>query len=587
MKKTLCLYFQVHQPFGLSRYRFFDIGGNHPYFDEFSNRSHMRKIAERCYLPMNKLLLQLINEYGKQFKVAFSITGLAIEQMELYAPEVLDSFKQLAATGCVEFLGETYAHSLAVLKDEGEFERQVTEHSALMEKHFGQKPKAFRLTELVYSDEIGAKIAKMGFSTMLTEGAKHVMGWKSPNYVYTNSINSRLKILLRNFRLSDDISFRFSDRSWGEWPVTTGKFAGWLNAIDTKEEIVNLFMDYETFGEHQPRETGIFEFMRYLPKEIFSSTGFEFLTPSEATKKHQPVAPIHVPFAISWADEERDLSAWAGNELQDDAFDSIYEWSEIITELGDDDIITDWQRLQASDHFYYMSTKWFSDGAVHKYANPYGNPYEAYINYMNVLSDFFIRVNNLVNKKLEILGENSDFVEKIYNFASINQITNSSIQIKKSLEMAKRTTLADLAKDGLLPEVAKREAAKKKAAAKTAKKATTKKAAAKPAAKKATKKSAAKPAAKKATAVKKTTAAKPTAKKAATKAPAKKTTKPVAKKAAPAKKATAKATPKTTAKKTTKPVAKKAAPAKKATAKATTTKKAAAKPAAKKTVKKK
>jgi alpha-amylase len=540
MKKTLCFYFQVHQPFRLRRYRFFDIGSSHQYYDEFNNRSIMRKIAERCYTPMNKLLLQLIKEYGKQFKLAFSITGQAIEQMELYAPEALDSFRELAATGCVEFLCETYAHSLAVLKDVAEFERQVALHSQLIEWYFGQKPTTFRLTELIYSDEIGVKVAGMGFTTMLTEGAKHVLGWKSPNYMYTNSINSRLKVLLRNFRLSDDISFRFSDRAWSEWPVTSEKYVGWLKELDPKEEIVNIFMDYETFGEHQRRETGIFEFMRYLPEKVFSSTNFEFLTPCEAAKKHQPVAPIHVPFAISWADEERDLSAWVGNELQDDAFNSIYEYGDVIAELNDEELMTDWRRLQASDHFYYMCTKFFSDGNVHKYFNPYANPYEAYINYMNIVSDFLIRVNKLVDKKIDTELKNEKNVENFSNFASTNQISNSSLQIKKSLEMAKRTTLADLAKEGPLPGVAKKEAAKKKVAAKKEEK--------KVPPKKAT---TAKPAVKKAAApTKKVTTAKPTVKKAA--APAKKATtaKPVAKKVSPAKKATtAKPATKKTAKK--------------------------------------
>jgi alpha-amylase len=508
MKKTLCLYFQVHQPFRLRRYRFFDIGANHQYFDEFNNRLIMRNIAERCYMPMNKLLLQLINQYGKQIKLAFSITGQAIEQMELYAPDVLESFKELAATGCVEFLCETYSHSLSALKDEAEFERQIILHKKLMEKHFGQSPSSFRLTELIYSDDIGEKIADMGFTCMLTEGAKHVLGWKSPNYVYVNPINSRLKILLRNFRLSDDISFRFSDRTWSEWPVTSDKFMAWLNQIDHKEEIINLFMDYETFGEHQRRETGIFEFMRYLPEKIFSAGNFEFLTPSEAAEKHQPIAPIHVPFAISWADEERDLSAWIGNELQDDAFTSIYQYADIIAELDDEELTTDWRRLQASDHFYYMCTKWFSDGTVHKYFNPYDNPYDAYINYMNVLSDFFMRVDKLVDKKFVSGEKNSIFSEKFHNFAAVNQISNSLLQTKNSLEMAKRTTLADLAKEGVLPEIAKKEAAQKKAAEKAAKKTTAKtvkpapKAAAKPAAKAAAKpaaKAAAKPAAKKTT----------------------------------------------------------------------------------------
>jgi alpha-amylase len=376
----------------------------------------MRKVADRCYLPMNRLLLELIKEYGKKFKVSFSITGSAIEQFALYAPDVLESFKNLANTGCVEFLTETSAHSLAVMKDEKEFQRQVEFHSSLIKKYFGYTPTTFRLTELIYSDTIGAQIEKLGYKTMLTEGARHILGWKSPNYVYTNAINPKLKVLLRNFRLSDDISFRFSNKSWAEWPVTSEKYVSWLNTIDEKEEIVNLFMDYETFGEHQHVSSGIFEFMRNLPKQVFASSDFEFLTPSEIYDKHQPVAAIHVPYAISWADEERDLSAWLGNELQDDAFDTLYSLSEKLRNIHDPALIDTWLKLQSSDHFYYMCTKWFSDGNVHKYFNPYSSPYDAYINYMNVLSDFIIQVNSysetdekIKNKKLlEYIAENKD-----------------------------------------------------------------------------------------------------------------------------------------------------------------------------------
>ncbi|MDR3365428.1 MAG: glycoside hydrolase family 57 protein, partial [Prevotellaceae bacterium] len=393
MKKTICLYFQVHQPFRLKKYRFFDIGKDHSYYDEFSNRTIMRKVAERCYLPANNLILSLIKQYGKLFKVSYSISGMALEQFELYAPDVLESFKALAKTGCVEFLGETYAHSVAaVLKDANEFERQVRQHGDMVKKYFGQQPTVFRNTELIYSDAIGAKAADMGFTGMLTEGAKHVLGWKSPNYVYANAKNPKLKILLRNFRLSDDIAFRFSDKSWSEWPLTADKYTSWINAIDKKEEVVNLFMDYETLGEHQWAMSGIFDFFRYLPSQILSQTNFEFLTPSETVKKHQPVAPIRVEHPISWADEERDLTAWLGNELQNEAFAKIYALADAVVNSGNEAIIKEWRMLQNSDHFYYMSTKWFSDGDVHKYFNPYDTPYDAFINYMNVLSDFEIRV---------------------------------------------------------------------------------------------------------------------------------------------------------------------------------------------------
>jgi alpha-amylase len=383
----------VHQPVRLRTYRFFDIGRDHYYYDDYLNRSIIKRVAGKCYLPANKVLLSLIKEYGSAFKVSYSISGPAMEQFESVAPEVLESFQKLAATGSVELLTETYAHSLASLKSKEEFTEQVALHSHAIEKLFGQKPRTFRNTELIYSDEIGQTVTEMGYDTMLTEGAKHILGWKSPNYLYCSARTPRLKLLLRNFRLSDDISFRFSLQSWSEWPLTATKFAKWLNNIPDHEEVVNIFIDYETFGEHQWKETGIFDFLRDLPKKIFAKTEFTFNTPSELSEKLQPVAAIHVQSPISWADEERDLTAWLGNELQDAAFNSLYAVEKRVKQTGDPALIRDWQYLQSSDHFYYMCTKWFSDGAVHKYFNPYPSPYESFINYMNVISDFIIRID--------------------------------------------------------------------------------------------------------------------------------------------------------------------------------------------------
>lgn len=438
--KTICFYFQVHQPFRLRRYRFFDIGEKHNYFDDYENRTIMRKVAEKCYLPTNQLFLDLIKEYGCRFKISYSISGTAMDQFEMYAPDVLESFKRLAETGCVEFISETYSHSLSALKSKSEFKKQVELHRSKIQEHFNQTPKVFRNTELIYSDEIGAMVADMGFKAMLSEGAKHILGWKSPNYVYTNAINPKLKLLLKNFTLSDDIAFRFSNQAWKEWPLTTEKYVNWLNSIDEKEEIVNLFMDYETFGEHQWAETGVFEFMKHLPHRVFSDSNFEFLTPSEAAEKHQPVANMHVPSPISWADEERDLTAWLGNDLQDEAFDKLYSLIEKMDMIKNDDLLRDWKYLQTSDHFYYMCTKWFSDGDVHKYFNPYDSPYEAFINYMNALSDFILRVDNeiLFNKNQDIIstyppGEIqkliSDYEQKIAELKSL-----SNPELKKSLK---------------------------------------------------------------------------------------------------------------------------------------------------------
>ena len=396
MKKSICLYFQVHQPTRLRLYRFFDIGKDSHYYDDFANRTILKRIAQKCYLPMNELLLEQIREQKGKFKIAFSISGTALEQFDRYAPEVIDSFRALADTGCVEFLCETYYHSLAALGSEAEFEHQVLKHKAAIEQYFGVTPKAFRNTELIYSDEIGAKVCDMGFKTMLTEGARHIMGWKSPNYVYSCDFRSDLKLLLRNYGLSDDIAFRFSDQGWQGWPLTSEKFTQW--AADAEGDILNLFMDYETFGEHQSTETGIFDFMKALPKAVLGA-GFQFVTPSEASKKLKPVAELSVPQPISWADEERDLSAWLGNELQQDAFNKLYRLQEKLSILADPILWADYGHLQESDHLYYMCTKFFSDGEIHQRFNPYDTPYEAFINYMNVLSDFIIRVNNAIAEK--------------------------------------------------------------------------------------------------------------------------------------------------------------------------------------------
>ena len=390
--RSICFYFQVHQPFRLKKYRFFDIGNDHSYYNDYENRTIMRKVAEKCYLPANQLFLDLVNEYGDNFKIAYSLSGTVIDQFELYAPDVLESFQKLFATGRVELLDETYSHSLSALRPEDVFEYQVNRHRKKVKELFGLQPKIFRNTELIYSDEIGEKVAKLGYEGMLTEGARHIMGWKSPNYLYCNAINPKLKLLLKNFKLSDDIAFRFSNQAWEEYPLTAEKYVSWLNAIDPNEEVINLFMDYETFGDHQWKETGIFDFMRALPEKVFKYSDYQFHTPSEVVAKHNPVGVLNVPYPISWADEERDLTAWLGNELQNEAFENLYKLFERVKELDDPELWRDWLYLQTSDHFYYMCTKWFSDGDVHKYFNPYSSPYEAFINYMNILSDFRIRL---------------------------------------------------------------------------------------------------------------------------------------------------------------------------------------------------
>lgn len=421
--RSICLYFQVHQPFRLRTYRFFNIGQDHNYYDDYQNRHIIKRVAEKSYLPANQLMLELIREYGKGFRISYSISGTALDQLQIHVPEVITSFQQLANTGQVEFLSETYSHSLASLGNQEEFARQVLLHRNKVEELFGQKPVTFRNTELIYSDQIGSQVADLGFHTMLTEGAKHILGWKSPNYMYCNQINPKLKVLLRNFRLSDDLTFRFSNRDWSEWPLTAEKFVKWLNTIDKQEEVVNLFLDYETLGEHQWKETGIFDFFKHLPNAVFSKSKFGFSTPENLYQDLQPVAAISVPHAISWADEERDLTAWLGNELQDEAFAKLYSCQQKMKNCSDPDLLRDWLYLQTSNHFYYMCTKWFSAGEVHKYFNPYGSPYEAFINYMNVLSDFIIRIEE-GNDKVIPTNKKSTAVKKAKS--------NHGPEIKKS-----------------------------------------------------------------------------------------------------------------------------------------------------------
>ena len=391
--KSICLYFQVHQPTRLRLYRFFDIGKDSHYYDDFANRTILRRIAQKCYLPMNAQLLSLIKANKGKFKVAFSISGSALEQFQRFAPDVIDSFRALAETGCVEFLCETYYHSLAALASESEFQHQVLKHKKAIEDLFGITPTAFRNTELIYSNAIGEEVYNLGFKTMLTEGARHIMGWQSPNFVYSCETQPKLRLLLRNYGLSDDVAFRFSNQGWDMWPLTAEKYLAWVKDSAKEDDIVNLFMDYETFGEHQSAASGIFDFMKALPEAVLADGTFSFVTPTEATKKYKPVADLDVPDAISWADEERDVTAWLGNELQQEAFNKVYAMTEKLSIVGDPELWEDFGHLQESDHFYYMCTKFFSDGEVHKYFNPYDTPYEAFINYMNVISDFQIRLD--------------------------------------------------------------------------------------------------------------------------------------------------------------------------------------------------
>lgn len=383
---SVCFYFQVHQPYRLRHYTIFDNTAD--YFDGFKNAQVCRKVADKCYLPTNRLLLDLILRHNGRFKVAFSITGVLLEQFKEHAPDVLESFQDLAETGCVEFLAETYHHTLSFLFSPGEFAAQVQAHKRLIRDTFGQTPRIFRNTELIYNNTLAQAVERIGgFDAVLTEGADHVLGYRSPNYVYRPPNTRRLKLLLKNYRLSDDIAFRFSNRDWSEWPLRAEKFAHWIHAVNGNGYVVNLFVDYETFGEHQWEDTGIFEFLRHLPAEILKHPDTDFKTPSEVVAAYEAVDTVDVPHFISWADIERDLSAWLGNPMQHNAITELYNLEGMVKASNDPDLLADWRKLQTSDHFYYMCTKWFADGDVHKYFNPYDSPYDSYINFMNVLDN--------------------------------------------------------------------------------------------------------------------------------------------------------------------------------------------------------
>jgi alpha-amylase len=389
---SVCFYFQVHQPYRLKKYSIFEIGHHGSYFDEAKNREILQKVSNKCYLPANQAVLDLIHETDGKFKVAYSLTGLVLDQFVEYAPEVLESFQRLVDTGCVELLDETYHHSLAALYSEDEFRDQVKMHRQKIKELFGYRPKVFRNTELVYNNRIAYLAEKMGYKGVLAEGADHIMGWRSPNFIYYATMGEKIRLLLKNYRLSDDIAFRFSQKGWEGWPLTADKFASWVSAVNGNGNVVNLFMDYETFGEHQWEDTGIFNFLRHLPKEVLKHPDNNFMTPSEAIDAYEPVGVVDIRDVISWADVERDLSAWLGNPMQKTSISKLYTLEQEVKKSNDPQLIEDWRRLQTTDHFYYMCTKWFNDGDVHKYFNAYDRPHDSFIAFNNVLTDFSIRL---------------------------------------------------------------------------------------------------------------------------------------------------------------------------------------------------
>ena len=434
--KTICLYFQIHQPFRLRRYRFFDIGNDHYYYDDFQNGEIFKKVADICYIPANRTLLEMINKSDGKFKVAFSISGIALEQMEIYSPELIDSFAELIKTGCVELLTETYAHSLASLGNQDEFKSQVRMQTEKIKSVFGVTPTVFRNTELIYSDEISDTVYEMGYRGMLIEGAKHVLGWKSSNYMYSSASHKDLKLLLKNDRFSEDLSMRFADYSWKDYPLTADKYISWIASTAAAENIINIFLNYEVLGSLHNASTGIFNFFKALPS-FAEQHSITFSLPSELFATKKAVDKIVVSYPMSWVDEEKDCSSWLGNVLQQEAFRKINDISERVRLCSDRRILQDWLYLQSSDHFYYMNTKHYN------LFSPYENPYDAFNNYMNVLSDFIRRVEAQYPASIEN-EELSSLLKTIQNQGrEIQQLEKKIARLKSEEAPAAKKTVVE------------------------------------------------------------------------------------------------------------------------------------------------
>ncbi|MBT8453211.1 MAG: glycoside hydrolase family 57 protein [Deltaproteobacteria bacterium] len=398
---SVCFYFEVHQPYRLKPYGALQVGRDHDYFDEKLNAEVLRKVANTCYLPANEAMLRMIERTDGRFRASYALTGVVIEQMKLYAPEVLDSFVRLAKTGSVELIAETYYHTLAALYDKDEYRDQIEMEMKLIESEFGQVPRVFRNTELIYNDEIGQLIADEGFNAMIIEGADDVLDWRSPNFVYRVA-GRDMKLLVKNYKLSDDIAFRFSNKDWSDYPLTAEKFAGWIHGRSGAGDVVNLFMDYETFGEHQWKETGIFDFLEQLPDLLFTHPQWDILTPSQVVDRYPALGELPCQRTVSWADEARDVSAWQGNAMQQRALAEIYSLGSAVRRRNNSHLLALWRRLQTSDHFYYMATKSNFDAAVHDYFSPYEGPYDAFIHYMNVMKDLNLSVLATAEKQIQL-----------------------------------------------------------------------------------------------------------------------------------------------------------------------------------------
>ncbi|NDV84581.1 glycoside hydrolase family 57 protein [Bacteroides sp. 51] len=444
--RTICLYFEIHQIIHLKRYRFFEIGTDHYYYDDYANETTITEVAERSYIPALTTLVGMAKNPEFPFKVAFSISGVALEQLEIYAPDVIDLLHQLNDTGCCEFLAEPYSHGLSSLGNEDCFKEEVMRQSEKMRQLFGKTPKVFRNSSLVYSDEIGALVASLGFKGMLTEGAKHVLGWKSPHYLYHCAMAPNLKLLLRDFKLSDDISLRFSNSDWSDYPLFADKYISWIDALPPEEQVINIFMELSAIGMAQSLSSNILEFLKALPA-CAKAKGITFSTPTELVTKLKSVSSIEVSYPISWVDEERDLSTWLGNVMQREAFNKLYSIAERVYLSNDRRIKQDWDYLQASNNFRFMTTK---NSAIALYRGIYDSPYDAFTNYMNILGDFIKRVNALY-------PEDVDNEELNSLLTTIKNQDEELTELHKELDKLK----AKMAKADASPKEAKPKAAAK------------------------------------------------------------------------------------------------------------------------------
>ena len=468
--KTICLYFEIHQITHLKRYRFFDIGTDHYYYDDYENERTISEIAEKSYMPALNALLEMINKSDKYFKVAFSLSGVGMEQLELHAPQVLEKLQELNATGCVEFLAEPYSHGLASLVNEDSFAKEVKRQAAKIEEYFGKKPTVLRNSSLIYSDDIGFKVSQMGFEGMLTEGAKHVLGWKSPHYVYHCALAPKLKLLLRDIKLSDDVSLRFNNSSWDGYPLFADTYINEIAALPQEEQIINIFMELSALGIAQPLSSNILEFFKALPA-CAKEKGITFSTPSEICKKMKSVGEINVPDTLSWVDEERDVSTWLGNPMQREAFNKLYSVADRVRIANDPRINQDWDYLQASNNFRFMTTKPSNVGLDR---GIYSSPFDAFTNYMNILGDFLRRVDQLYPADVDN--------DQLENYMTSLKNMEEEIEVKDKEIVRLQAKIEKIEK-----EAEKLRAEKAKTAKKPAAKATAKPAAKKTAAKTATK----------------------------------------------------------------------------------------------------